>query len=217
MRLVIPPGVFRPPSDAHLLADVLREHAPGADVLDLCTGSGVLAVSAGLAGARSVTAVDVSRRAVLAARLNGVLNGVRVRARRGDLLAAVPGVRFDVIVSNPPYLPAVSDEPRGLERATEAGHDGRRLLDRLIDEAPGHLRPGGVLLLVHSSVNGIEPSLERLERVGLAPDLAARHHGPLGPILTARAPVLERRGLLAPGERTEEVVVVRGRVPVAIV
>jgi release factor glutamine methyltransferase len=200
-----------------MLAEVLREHAAGADVLDLCTGSGVLAVSAALAGARSATAVDVSRRAVLAARLNGVLNAVRVRARRGSLLDAVPGEHFDVIVANPPYLPAVSDAPRGLQRATEAGPDGRRFVDELIDRAPDHLRPGGVLLVVHSSVNGIEPSLERIERSGLDPDVAARHRGPLGPILTDRAPLLEERGLLAPGERSEDVVIVRGRVPVATV
>jgi release factor glutamine methyltransferase len=200
-----------------MLADVLREHAEGADVLDLCTGSGILAVSAGLAGARSVTAVDVSRRAVATARLNGLLNGVRVRARRGNLLDAVPGERFDVIVANPPYLPAVADEPRGLQRATEAGPDGRLFVDRLIDRAPDHLNPGGVLLVVHSSLNGVEPSLERIERSGLEPDLAASHRGPLGPILTERAAILEERGLLAPGEREEDVVVVRGRVPVATV
>lgn len=217
MRLVVPPGVFAPPSDAHLLANVLREHAAGASVLDLCTGSGILAVSAGLAGARSVTAVDVSRRAVLTARFNGILNGVRVRARRGNLLDAVPGERFDVIVANPPYLPAVADEPRGLLRATEAGADGRLFIDRLIDRAPLHLEPGGVLLVVHSSVNGVHPTLERIERGGMEPDVAAAHRGPLGPILSERAPVLEERGLLAPGEREEEVVVVRGRVPVATI
>lgn len=217
MRLVIPPGVFRPPSDAHLLARVLREHAPGADVLDVCTGSGILAVAAGLAGARSVTAVDVSRRAVLTARLNGALNGLRIDARRGDLLDAVGGRHFDVIAANPPYLPAITNAPRGLERALEAGPDGRLLLDRLIDTAPDHLRPGGVLLLVHSSVNGTEESLARLERAGLEPDLAATRHGPLGPVLTARAPLLERRGLIAPGQRDEDIVVVRGQVPVATI
>lgn len=217
MRLVIPPGVFRPPSDAHLLADAVREHAPGADVLDVCTGSGILAIAAGLTGARSVTAADVSRRAVLATRLNAALNGVRVRAVRGELLAAVAGERFDLIAANPPYLPAVTERPRGLARATEAGPDGRRFLDRLIDVAPDHLRPGGTLLLVHSSINGVERSLERLERVGLAPDVARQRRGPLGPILAARAPLLEARGLLEPGRREEHVVVVRGRSPVAFV
>jgi release factor glutamine methyltransferase len=200
-----------------MLAAVLREHAPGADVLDLCTGSGILAVSAGLAGARSVTAVDVSRRAVATARLNGLLNGVRVRARRGHLLDAVAGERFDVIVANPPYLPAIEDDPRGLQRATEAGPDGRRFVDELIDRAPHHLNPGGVLLVVHSSVNGVDPSLERIEHGGMEPDVAAAHHGPLGPILGGRAGILEQRGLLEPGERTEDVVIVRGRVPVATI
>jgi release factor glutamine methyltransferase len=217
VRLFIPPGVFKPPSDAWLLARALREHAPGADVLDLCTGSGVLAVAAAQAGARSVTAVDISRRAVLTARINGALNGVRVRARRGDLLDAVAGRQFDVIVGNPPYLPELAGNPKGLERATEAGFDGRRFVDRVIEQAPEHLRPGGVLLLVHSSINGVEPSLQRIERNGMAPDVAATHRGLLGPILTRRAPLLEDRGLIERGEREEDVVVVRGRVPVATV
>jgi release factor glutamine methyltransferase len=211
VRLIVPPGVFRPPSDARLLAEVVREHARGRDVLDVGTGSGVLAVCAALAGARTTTAVDVSRRALLAARLNGILNGVSIRVVRSDLLAGVAR-RYDVIASNPPYLPAAdAGAPRGLERATEAGPDGRLHVDRLIAQAPGRLRPGGVLLLVHSSVNGVSATLGRLAEAGLAGEVLRRRRGPLGPVLSARAELLERRGLLAPGCREEEVVVVRGR------
>ena len=107
MRLVTLPGVFRPISDTWLLADALDREplAPGARVLDLCAGSGALAVRAALGGRRDVTAVDVSRRAVLTVRINAALNRVRVRARRGDLFAAVAGERFDAIVCNPPYVP----------------------------------------------------------------------------------------------------------------
>src|SRR5918999_4804217 len=96
VRLLTLPGVFAPISDSRFLADVLREQTLPlrASVLDLCTGSGILAVTAALRGARSVTAVDVSRRAVLTARLNGRLNGVRVRGIRGDLFDAVRGQRF---------------------------------------------------------------------------------------------------------------------------
>lgn len=212
MRLLTPPGVFQPPSDAWLLADALGNRAAGADVLDVCCGSGVLGIAAGLAGARSITAVDVSRRAVATAWLNGRLNGVRVSARRGDLLSPVADQRFDLIVSNPPYLPAAhpSRRPRGLARATEAGRDGRSILDRLLEQAPGYLRPGGSLLVVHSSINGVEPSLQRLQRAGLQASVVERRRGGLGPILRARAGLLEQRGLLGPGEREEEVVIVGG-------
>jgi release factor glutamine methyltransferase len=181
-------------------------------VLDLCTGSGVLAVAAALRGARSVTAIDLSRRAVLTARLNARLNGVRVRARRGDLFAPVAGERFDWIVSNPPYMPARDDElpTSGPARALDAGTDGRVLLDRICAEAAAHLNPGGAVMLVHNDLIGLEPTVAGLERTGLRVDVVERHHGPLGPVLTARAEMLEERGMLAPGVREEDVVVVRG-------
>src|SRR5881227_332964 len=135
MRILRAPGVFVPRSDTWLLAAALRSQPQvrGA-VVDVCTGSGALAVAAAQAAATSVTAVDVSRRAVISARLNARLNGVRVRTRRGSLLDAVPGERFDLIASNPPYLPAEDDElpSTGSARHIDAGRDGRALLDRLI-------------------------------------------------------------------------------------
>jgi release factor glutamine methyltransferase len=215
VRLVTPPGVFAPISDSRLLADVLRAQtlAPRSAVLDVCTGSGYLALCAALRGARTVTAVDVSRRAVLTARLNARLNGVRVRALRGSLFEPVGDARFDVIVSNPPYVPAERDDlpARGPRRGWDAGRDGRALLDRLLDRAPAHLRPGGVLLVVHSSLIGRERTLELMEAGGLEAAVVARRRGPLGPLLSARAALLEERGLLAPGCRHEDVLVFRGR------
>ncbi|MBN1530952.1 MAG: methyltransferase [Thermoleophilaceae bacterium] len=197
MRLVTLPGVFTPISDSRLLADCLRaEVHPGARVADLCTGSGLLAVVAACQGA-AATAVDVSRRAVITARLNARLNGVRVRALRGDLLAPLDGERFDVIVSNPPYVPATTGG-----RAWAGGRDGRALIDRICDEAPGRLRPGGALLLVHSSVNGEAETLGRLAARGLRAEIVARRRGPLGPLMRERVSV-----------RDEELLVVRGRLP----
>jgi release factor glutamine methyltransferase len=115
---------------------------PGSAVLDLCTGSGLLAVSAALTGAQ-VVAVDVCRRALVSTRLNARLNGVRVQTRRGDLLAAVAEERFDLIVTNPLYLPGRSKPPsHGLARAWEAGPGGRRLINRICARAPEHLNPG---------------------------------------------------------------------------
>ena len=74
------------------------------------------------------------------------------------------GERFDAIVSNPPYVPAPTDElpARGPARAWDAGRDGRALLDRICAQAPDHLRPGGVLLVVHSSLLGYERTAELL-------------------------------------------------------
>jgi release factor glutamine methyltransferase len=213
MRIATLPGVFRPISDTWLLAGALRELAPGARVLDVCTGSGALAVTAALAGAAEVTAVDVSRRAVLTAGLNARLNGVAVRALRSDLFTALHGQRYDLIVSNPPYVPDPSGDrlpTRGPQRAWDAGHDGRIVLDRLIAEAPDHLRPGGTLLLVHSELCGTEATLERLRAAALHPRVVTRHRGPLGPLMRDRADHLRARGVLASGQTEEEVVVIAG-------
>ena len=150
---------------------------------------------------------------MLNARLNARLNGVRVRALRGDLLQPLRGSEFDLIVSNPPYVPAETDAlpSRGAARAWDAGREGRTLIDRICDEAPACLRPGGALLIVHSSVCGEASTLERLQRNGLGTEVLARRRGRLGPILAARAQVLEERGLLAAGEREEELLVIRAR------
>jgi release factor glutamine methyltransferase len=210
MRLLIPPGVFRPRSDSWLLADAACDAVrPGHRVADVCTGSGVVAISAALGGASHVLAIDRSRRAVLAARINGMLNGVRIVARRGDLLAPAAGQRFDLIASNPPYLPGAAGPARGAARAWEGGLDGRMFLDRLIDAAPAHLAPGGALLVIHSSVCGLDLTWERMRTVGLQPDILLRQRGPLGPLLAARAPTLEAQGLLRPGERAEELAILR--------
>ena len=159
MRIVTLPGVFRPRPDSWMLARHLcaRVH-PGAHVLDLCTGSGAIAVAAARCGAGRVTAIDVSRRSVATARINARLNGVRVRALRGDLFAPVAGERFDAIASNPPYLPAEDDAlpAHGPARAIDAGTDGRVLLDRICARAAEHLRPGGAVLLVHSDLIGLD-------------------------------------------------------------
>jgi release factor glutamine methyltransferase len=215
VRLVVLPGVFRPLSDSWQLAHAARAQAlpRGAEVLELCAGTGLSAIAAAQAHGGRATTVDVSRRAQLTARLNGVLNGVPVSARRGDLLAPVAGETFDLIASNPPYVPAAEDElpARGPARAWDAGRDGRAFLDRICAEAPAHLRPGGVLLVVHSEIVDADATLRAFAAAGLEADVFARHPGPLGPLMRERAPLLEARGILAPGQRSEDVLVLRGR------
>lgn len=213
MRLRFPAGVHRPVSDTWLLAStMLEEDLRGAAVADLCTGSGALAVAASLEGAARVVAIDVSLRAVLAAKLNARANGCRIVARHGDLHEALREERFDVIVANPPYVPAPTEAlPR--HRSTtplDGGRDGRAVLDRVCELAASHLRPGGALLLVHSSVCDEQQTCSLLREQGLEAAVAARSRGPLGPVLRSRAAMLRERGLLGEADE-EELVVVRAR------
>jgi release factor glutamine methyltransferase len=215
MRIVALPGVFRPRSDCWLLASVIRDGvlARGASVLDLFTGTGALGVAAAKAGARAVTVSDLSFRAALNALVNARLNGVRLRARRGDMFAPIAEERFDLILANPPYVPGCNGGPprRGRQRAWEGGPTGRLLLDRLCAEAGAHLTAGGSLLLVQSSLSGERETLDALAAGELTSEVLSRRRGPLGPIVAARAATLERRGLLAPGQREEELLVIRAR------
>jgi release factor glutamine methyltransferase len=203
--------VFQPISDSWMLAACLRREPlrTGRTVLDLCSGSGMLAVAAALRGA-SVTAVDVARRAGLAIELNALLNGVGVEVRLGDLFSAVPGRRFDVIVTNPPYVPSSSRElpSSGPARAWEAGPTGRAFIDRICAQAVDHLNPGGVLLMVHSTVCGEAETMNALADHGLTPAVVWRHRGHLGPLMRDRAEWLRRDGRL-PADDGDEVVVFR--------
>jgi len=213
MRLLHVPGVFQPRSDTWMLIDAMRRQAlpTGARVLDLCTGSGAVAIAAARRDT-AVTAVDVSRRALLSVRLNAQLNGVRVRALRGDLFDAVRGERFDLIVANPPYLPAKNDTlpARGRARAWDAGRDGRALLDPLCATAAAHLQPGGAILIVHSSVSDLTTTKRSLQATHLSVDIVAEHDGPLGPLLHERRDLLYDTGLLEPGAASERIAIIRG-------
>ncbi|MFJ1756948.1 HemK2/MTQ2 family protein methyltransferase [Kitasatospora sp. NPDC088134] len=184
---------------------------PGARCLDLGTGCGALALAAARRGCR-VTAVDVSRLSLATAWLNARLHRLPVRLRCGDLAAPVPDGRFDLVLSNPPYVPTRHEEPppRGRARAWDAGPDGRLLLDRLCRRVPPLLAPGGVLLLVQSSLSGPAATVRKLQAAGLHTTVVARQLQGFGPVMSARAAWFEDAGLIEPGVRTEELTVVRG-------
>jgi release factor glutamine methyltransferase len=210
--MLYPPGVYRAEGDTAMLTDVMRQgsFALGRDVLDLGTGSGALAVAAARAGATTVTAVDLSLRSVAATWLNARLHGLAVTVRRGDLFAPVAGRRFGLVVANPPYVPAETDRlPRHRKaRCWDAGPDGRALLDRICAGVADVLAPGGDVLLVHSGVCDTDLTLDALDHAGLVPQVLAKATVPFGPVMRARAALLESRGLIGPGQREEELVVV---------
>lgn len=149
--------VLIPRPETELLAEraiaALREH-PHPIALDLCCGSGALAVSMALEvpGAQ-VHAADLSPDALAVTAKNAELLGASVTLHQGDLFAAVPTIAFDVIVSNPPYIPSADcltlqeEVRREPMMALDGGTDGLNFYRRIAIDAPKFLRPGGVLLL----------------------------------------------------------------------
>ncbi|HEY9413478.1 MAG TPA: HemK2/MTQ2 family protein methyltransferase [Pseudonocardia sp.] len=210
--LLRPPGVYRAQDDTKMLIEAMCRsgRVRGASVLDVGTGCGALAVAAAQAGASRVTAIDISLRSVMATRANAALNGVSIRALRGDLFTPVRGELFDLVVTNPPYVPGPRTRPRRhhISRCWDAGPDGRLLLDRICDAVPGSLAPGGVLMLVQSELTGEVATLDRLSRAGLDASVTSRARIPFGPVLRGRDQFLREHGVLPPDQLDEEIVVI---------
>jgi ribosomal protein L3 glutamine methyltransferase len=124
-------------------------------VLDLCTGSGCLAILAAFAFPHAhIDATDLSAGTLALARRNVQAHrlGDRIALHRGDLFKPLGGRRYDLILSNPPYVdargmarlpPEYRHEPR---LALAAGDDGLDLVHRILDAAPRHLTKNGALL-----------------------------------------------------------------------
>ncbi|MDN3353830.1 HemK2/MTQ2 family protein methyltransferase [Actinomadura sp. DC4] len=213
MWLFRPPGVYRPQGETWFLADTFRTATAvrlGDSVLDIGTGTGALAVIAARVGAARVVAVDISRRAVIAAWVNARMRRLPVRARRSDLFAALGEESFDVIVANPP---SVCAEDAAGRSAWCGGPSGRAVLDPLCAAVPDRLAPGGTLLIVHSTLCGVPETLESLRSAGLKAAVIARRREPFGPLMQAAAEDLETRGLIGRGQRYEELVVIRADRP----
>ncbi|MEO6276535.1 peptide chain release factor N(5)-glutamine methyltransferase [Roseateles sp.] len=158
LMLQVTPATLIPRPDTETLVDwaleLLAELPGQPSVVDLGTGSGAIALAIKAACPRAqLTAVDFSADALAVARANGERLGLPVDWRHGNWFEPLAGQRFDLIVSNPPYiagddphLPELSHEPI---TALTPGGDGLADLRSLIDAAPQHLSPGGWLLLEH--------------------------------------------------------------------
>ena len=153
-------------------------------ILDLCTGSGCLAILAALAFPRAtVDAVDISAGALALARRNVATHrlGDRIAIHRGDLFKPLKGRRYDLIISNPPYVDAggMAKLPREFRHeprlALAAGDDGLDLVRRILSEAPRHLtRTGGLVCEIGRGAGPLEAAYPDLPFLWLDTELSER-------------------------------------------
>ena len=155
LRFKVNSNVLIPRQDTEtLVEEALKVVEPGMRVLDMCTGSGCIIISI-LHNASDVTgmAVDISKQALNVAKENAKMNEVAVLFERSDMFDNVTG-NFDVIVSNPPYIPTVvipklMPEVRDFEPmdALDGKEDGLYFYRRIADECKKYLNPGGRILV----------------------------------------------------------------------
>ena len=184
LELTVTPAVLIPRPETEVLVDVALELLPtGGRALDLCCGSGAIALSLKRELAEvAVVATDISQAALAVARANGASCELEIEWLSGDLFAAVEG-DFDLVVSNPPYVksgdldrlePEVRDhEPR---LALDGGADGLDCYRRIAHQASDHIRPGGYLLLEvgdgqSAEVEKLLAEVGRFAEVQTKPDL----------------------------------------------
>ena len=174
--------VLVPRPETELLVDLALERIPeqGAfRVLDLGTGSGIVGISVARHRQRAtVTAVDKSASALAVAKQNG--EGLEnIRFVESDWFAALQGEKFDLILSNPPYIAEGDAHLANLKfepaLALTSGKDGLDAIRNIIEAAPHHLEPGGWLLFEHGYDQGEicrELLSEKLAEVGSWQDLS---------------------------------------------
>ena len=157
IRLGVDPAVLIPRPETEELAEKVIEEVRsrgGGRVLDLCTGSGAIAIAVAKNSPAEVTATDVSEAACTVARANAAGAGASVKVLAGDMFAPVAEEKFDVIVSNPPYIPhgdiaGLQDKVKKFEplSALDGGEDGLDFYRTIAREGAERLTEGGVIFL----------------------------------------------------------------------
>ena len=146
--------VYQPAEDSYLLLKHMEVWVRGR-VLDMGTGSGILAIAAARKpDVSEVVAVDINPDSVETARLKAKDSGLlgKMDFRVGDLFEGLDGESFDWIIFNPPYLPSEGDCS---ERTWSGGIKGSEVISRFLTEAPAHLKADGGMLIVISTLTGL--------------------------------------------------------------
>jgi release factor glutamine methyltransferase len=170
----VPDNVYEPAEDSFLFAENLPVER-SCRIVDVGTGCGILGIVAAK-NAEHVLAIDLNPYAIRCARRNAKLNKVidKMDFVQGDLLCSVKGYsKFDLILFNAPYLPVQNNDGSWLERSWTGGKSGREVIDRFIDEVLEYLNSKGRILLMQSSLSGVDKTLQRFSNQGLNASVVA--------------------------------------------
>lgn len=156
--------VYEPQEDSFLLRDQVLKYTKG-KVLDIGTGSGIQAIAAS-SRAESVLAVDIDPYAVkFAASEAKGLSAKNIKFRKSDLFSNIKG-KFNLIIFNPPYLPALKGEPKRLARQLSGGKKGYELLERFFRQVNSYLEKDGKILITFSTLTKKEKVDEIIDKYG---------------------------------------------------
>jgi release factor glutamine methyltransferase len=155
-------NVYEPSEDSFLLADAALSEIKGSErILEVGCGSGIISTVIKANTKASITGIDINPFAAKCTRDNGI------EVIRGDLLSCIKG-RFDLIIFNPPYLPTKEDErdEGWFNAALDGGYDGRKVIYRFLEDAGRCLIRGGKILMLVSSLSGIDEIRSRMVYLG---------------------------------------------------
>ncbi|MBA7631551.1 Release factor glutamine methyltransferase [subsurface metagenome] len=182
IKLCVFEGVYPPKLDSFLVAQEITEVVREGDrILDIGAGSGILAILAAVKGAFAV-ATDIDENSLSCARYNATLNKVELDVRLGSLFEPIEeGESFDIIVSNITSLPTPPNEKHDeyVTRTVDAGPDGRKYLEPLINQMPKYLKEQGCFITLHSNFSDIERTESTLENLGFSVELKLSEY-PIG-------------------------------------
>jgi len=144
--------IYAPSDDSNLLAEQVKIFSKDKSVLDIGSGSGILAETALKNKASEVFAIDINPESIKLLKSKFSKNK-NVNALKSNLFSKIPkSKKFDIIIFNPPYLPFDKREDKGSQIATTGGKNGDEIILRFLQQALNYLSPNGFILLLTSSL-----------------------------------------------------------------